>query len=191
VDVSGTTITFLSYTADGFGNVTFPGGQSLPAIRVTRDKIITRIRNNIATRDPKTRHIDFYAQDLTELSFEVDTTYSGGSAPGINYEYHKRNLALGVAKKETGLPTGFQLSQNYPNPFNPTTTITFQLPQRNLVNVKIYDVLGREVASLLNETLDAGRYDVSWNASVNPSGVYYYRMQAGKFSDVKKLLLLK
>ena len=85
----------------------------------------------------------------------------------------------------------FSLEQNYPNPFNPSTVIRFQISKREFVTLKVYDILGREVATLVNAEKPAGNYNVEFNAQNLTSGVYVYRLQAGKFSDVKKLLLLK
>jgi len=88
-------------------------------------------------------------------------------------------------------PQHFSLEQNYPNPFNPSTTISYQFPTQSHVTLKVYDVLGHEVATLLNEEKPAGAYTVRWDANGVASGVYFYRMSAGSFVDVKKLVLLK
>jgi len=85
----------------------------------------------------------------------------------------------------------FFLSQNYPNPFNPTTTIEYSFPERSNVSLKIFDVLGREVTTLVNEEKPAGNYNVELNASSLPSGVYFYRLEAGSFIEVKKFILMK
>ena len=89
------------------------------------------------------------------------------------------------------LPKVFALQQNYPNPFNPTTTIQFALPTESQVVLKIYNLLGREVATLVNEELQPGKYKVDFEANGLPSGVYFYRIQAGGFSKTRKLTLLK
>ncbi len=85
----------------------------------------------------------------------------------------------------------FALSQNYPNPFNPSTVISYQISGNNQTTLKVYDLLGREVATLVNEKKVDGNYSVQWDASSFPSGIYFYRLQAGSFSGIKKLLLLK
>jgi hypothetical protein len=85
----------------------------------------------------------------------------------------------------------FGLAQNYPNPFNPSTTISFTIPLRSRVTLKIFDVIGREVATLVSDELTAGNYQRQWNASGFPSGVYFYRLQAGTYTDTKRLILLK
>jgi len=89
------------------------------------------------------------------------------------------------------IPTEFSLSQNYPNPFNPSTTIQFSLVEDSRVSLKIYDILGREVADLINENLSSGQHAISFNGSNLPSGNYFLSLVAGKFSEVKKMTLLK
>jgi len=93
----------------------------------------------------------------------------------------------------TGLriPTSISLLQNYPNPFNPATVISYQLPVNSYVTLKVYDVLGREVAGLVNEKQDAGHFSVQWDATKMPSGVYFYTLQAGEYRATKRMLLVK
>jgi hypothetical protein len=88
-------------------------------------------------------------------------------------------------------PKEYSLSHNYPNPFNPTTTISFQLPALSRISLKVYDLLGREIAMLVNEQRPIGNYSVKWDASNLPSGVYFYQLRAGAFTETKKLVLLK
>jgi len=85
----------------------------------------------------------------------------------------------------------FVLNQNYPNPFNPSTKISYSLREGGLVTLKVYDILGKEVASLLNENKPAGNYEIEFNASKLTSGVYIYSIKAGKFKQSKKMLLMK
>ena len=86
---------------------------------------------------------------------------------------------------------GYRLHENYPNPFNPSTRIAYELPVNGWVQLKVYNTLGQEVATLVNGEKSAGRYEVVWDARNLPSGIYFYRLQANGFSEVKKLLLLK
>jgi hypothetical protein len=104
--------------------------------------------------------------------------------------YRVFGLAVDVAK-EPQLPKQCVLEQNYPNPFNPSTGIRFEISESRLVTLKVYDLLGRELATLVNERKPAGRYSVNWNATGLSSGVYFYRMRAGDFVETKKLLLLR
>jgi len=89
------------------------------------------------------------------------------------------------------VPEKFELSQNYPNPFNPSTKIKYQIATSNPVSLKIYDVLGNEVASLINEVQPAGNYEVTFDARSLSSGTYFYKLQAGSFVKTKKMVLLK
>ena len=102
-----------------------------------------------------------------------------------------RHITTEVAQGGSELPTQYALMQNYPNPFNPSTTIEYSLPERASVEIKVLDVLGREVMTLLNEENPAGAYTVRWNADGVASGVYFYRLQAGGFLQTRKLLLLR
>jgi len=89
------------------------------------------------------------------------------------------------------MPAAFNLYQNYPNPFNPSTHIRFSVQGSALTSLKVYDILGREVATLVNEVKQPGRYEVTWNATGYASGVYFYRLKAGSFVQTKRMLLLR
>jgi flagellar hook assembly protein FlgD len=91
----------------------------------------------------------------------------------------------------TGSPAVFSLSQNYPNPFNPATAISYSIQSRGVVILKVYDVLGREVKTLMNERQNAGIHTVNLDGRDLPSGVYFYRIVAGGYTSVRKMLLLK
>jgi hypothetical protein len=100
--------------------------------------------------------------------------------------------ATGIALQNTQtIPSSFELHQNYPNPFNPITMISFHLPIAGRVSLKVYDMLGQEIAALVDEAKSAGNYSVRWDAQRAASGVYFYQLQAGAYSVTKKLLLLK
>jgi hypothetical protein len=94
-------------------------------------------------------------------------------------------------QNEEQLPKKFELYQNYPNPFNPVTDIKYDVPKESFVKMTIYDLLGREVDVIMNETKKAGRYTVKWNPENLPSGVYIYNMTAGDFEKTMKMVLLK
>jgi hypothetical protein len=102
-----------------------------------------------------------------------------------------RGVSTDVRQTLDVIPDEFSLEQNYPNPFNPTTEIGFGIADLGLVSLKVYDILGREVATLVNEVKQPGEYTVQWDASRQASGVYLYRLQASSFVKTKKLLLLR
>lgn len=109
----------------------------------------------------------------------------------IQQSRNKYSIITDVKEKPETLPIEFVLYQNYPNPFNPTTIISYQISEISKVQLKVFDLLGREVAMLVNEFQQPGIYNVKFNAGSFPSGVYFYRISAGNFSDVKKLLLVR
>jgi len=100
-------------------------------------------------------------------------------------------FVTGLISNNSGIPDEYKLEQNYPNPFNPTTVISYQIPQQGFVTLKIFDVLGKEVATLVNEEKPAGVYEVSFNAVDLASGVYIYRMKVNDFIQSKKMVLLR
>jgi outer membrane protein assembly factor BamB len=97
----------------------------------------------------------------------------------------------GVGSGDVQPPQEFSLSQNYPNPFNPTTTIKYQIPAASYVSMKIFDILGREAASLVNEVKSAGTYAVQWDAAAMPSGIYIYTIRSGNYHETKRMILLR
>ncbi|RPI19420.1 MAG: T9SS C-terminal target domain-containing protein [Ignavibacteriae bacterium] len=120
------------------------------------------------------------------------TGVSGGNnGPSGDFCTIKYSQIIGIQPVSSEIPTKFSLSQNYPNPFNPTTNIEFSIPQNSLVVLKIFDVIGREIKTLVNEYLSPGTYKVEFDALSYPSGVYYYRIISENYSETKKLILLK
>lgn len=100
-------------------------------------------------------------------------------------------LNVGISNIGTEIPAKYSLYQNYPNPFNPTTNIKFDIPSSSFTALKIYDINGREVAELINQNLQAGRYEYSFNAATLSSGIYYFKLVSGEFNQIKKMILLK
>jgi hypothetical protein len=98
---------------------------------------------------------------------------------------------VGINNISSEVPNEWKLYQNYPNPFNPETKITFDVLKGEGVSVKIYDALGREMETLLNENLSPGKYSVTFNGAKYSSGIYFYRINSNSFSDIKKMLLIK
>jgi len=112
--------------------------------------------------------------------------------PGTDISvFINQTIRSSVNEIPEGLPTAFSLMQNYPNPFNPLTNLEFRIPHAAHVSLRVYDVLSREVATLVNEEMNPGSYNVTWNATESASGVYLYRLTAGNFNETKRMLLLK
>jgi plastocyanin len=132
------------------------------------------------------------------------------TAPGVHH-YHctpHQSIMVGTitatavnsVDDETNSPEKFQLSQNYPNPFNPVTKIKYEIPlgfatspfsKGGFVTLKVYDILGNEVATLVNEVKSAGEYEVEFNENNLPSGIYFYQLKAGGFTETRKMVLMK
>ena len=108
--------------------------------------------------------------------------------PGLSYYF---SCPTGIGPLTGEIPTVYSLTQNYPNPFNPSTKISYGLPKSGNVKLVLYDLLGREVRTLVNEFKKAGIYDIEFNASELSSGVYFYKIESGDFADVKKMVLMK
>ncbi|TDI83541.1 MAG: T9SS type A sorting domain-containing protein, partial [Caldithrix sp.] len=151
------------------------------------DGTYTKITNELVPADSEGKYL------FTDQDIQV----------GIRYYYKLEDVNLNGVRTEHGpisvevtAPESFELSQNYPNPFNPETKIRYQLPNSGKVMVIIFDILGREVKSLVNEKLEAGFHEITWNGRNNSgrrvsSGVYYYQIRSGEFKETKKMILMK
>ncbi|MBE2216874.1 MAG: T9SS type A sorting domain-containing protein [Ignavibacteria bacterium] len=143
---------------------------------------------------------NYMANRLAPGSYEVIADCMGHNGQTANCVITNSNISnfnfvlqsvIAVDPPGTEIPAAFTLGQNYPNPFNPVTTITYSLPRTAFVKLTVYDVLGRQVESLVNEQKFAGTYDARWNAERYSSGIYFYSVEAGDFREVKKMVLLK
>ena len=125
-------------------------------------------------------------------TLNIKTTGTGGMPPvhlrSFNIRVHN---PIGITPIGTNVPTKFDLLQNYPNPFNPVTNIKFDIAKTGLVKLSVYDVTGREVAELINGEIQAGSYNYDFNASNLASGIYFYKLEAGNFNSIKKMILVK
>jgi Carboxypeptidase regulatory-like domain/Secretion system C-terminal sorting domain len=133
------------------------------------------------------------SEDLGYDSPQTSTTsldYSGHYSSSASFTMSPTTITS-VNKAKTNTVQSFQLEQNYPNPFNPTTTISYQIPSENFVTLKIYNVIGQEVATLVNSQQSAGTYYVKFNGTNLASGIYLYQLRAGEYVNTKKLILLK
>jgi len=183
---------------DAYGPMTMPGGQVYDALRVRIDEIT--INNFFPPPFNYDRHIsyDFITKVGAFVNVPSDTT-----KPNVGVIANTASIAWAgpfVADVKIGetVPGDYELSQNYPNPFNPTTIIKFEVPELSFVSLKVYDVLGNEIETLINEEIPAGSYEIEYDASALTNGVYFYRLQAvptgrqaGSFTETKKMVLMK
>ncbi len=159
-------------------------------------EVQTRSDKGQVSRETEWRALGFVkgngtTSDAKSYSF-VDRTATGKAQYRLKQiDFDGQFEILPTVEVDAGLPRTFELGQNYPNPFNPTTAISYQLPVASEVSLKVYDLLGREVATLVNQRQEAGRYQALFNAASLSSGVYFYRLQAGAFLETKKMMLVK
>ena len=123
--------------------------------------------------------------------YNINPGYVGLLGAGRINAYKSVMPLTSVNPNGSTVPTVFKLEQNYPNPFNPNTKINFSLPKSGFAKIVVYDSKGSEVETLVNENKQAGNYTVNFNASVLSSGIYFYKISSGGFSDVKKMMLIK
>ena len=133
-------------------------------------------------------HLNNFGVNINRFRMLSDTL---GYAIGRRVYKYSRQSTSGVASDDTNVPSEYRLEQNYPNPFNPGTTIQFSLPRSGYVTLEIYNTLGQVMVTLVDGDLPAGVHKVQWNGSGTSSGIYFYRLRAGTFTETKKLLLLK
>lgn len=140
----------------------------------------------ISDADPSNDNLAYLVVRLVNAGDPVPDGWVDPTTPDVNYL-----ASSGVGGDNGIIPDGYSLGQNYPNPFNPVTTISFSLPNASVARLDIYNIRGQRVATLVNELLDAGDHVITWDASNLASGVYLYRLEAGVFSEVRKMTLLK
>jgi hypothetical protein len=138
---------------------------------------------------PKDKQHSYWFYSFT-LNDSAGNNYSFGDA-WYNLTLKYRQIITGVETKDDEIVVSYFLSQNYPNPFNPSTKIKYNIPNRSNVILRIYDILGKEIETLVNEEKSAGLYEINWNASKLSSGVYFYQIKAGEYISTKKMILLK
>jgi len=130
--------------------------------------------------------------DSFVLYVHNDYVFAGSKSDSSNKIFRRPiNEVIGIELITTEIPDGFSLAQNYPNPFNPSTKIKFDISYSSFVKLVVYDMLGREVSSLVDEQLKAGTYEYEFNASELNSGVYFYKISTDNFSEIKKMILIK
>lgn len=127
---------------------------------------------------------------LPSLKKAKNTIYMSIANPSY-VELPMISYAVGINNISTTVPAGYSLSQNYPNPFNPVTKIKFQIKETKEMKLSVYDITGKEVATLVNQKLAPGTYEYTWDAGKYSSGIYFYRLQTDNFSETKKMILVK
>lgn len=133
-----------------------------------------------------------YADSTVQLAFQFIDNSSCIQAPGWYIDdIEIVGMPTAVGETAPAVPSYYSLSQNYPNPFNPSTHIKYALPVESFVSIKVFNVLGREVATLVNERHNRGNYEAEFDGDKLPSGIYFYLLQAGSFVETKKLLLIR
>ncbi|HSL88171.1 MAG TPA: T9SS type A sorting domain-containing protein, partial [Ignavibacteriaceae bacterium] len=173
----------LSTVVDAYGTMTLPGGSSFEALRVRESTTVLG-------------ETDVYYLFVSKSGAQVSLFASDPNPPlsgTIALEGYSYNGPFTVTSVEhfAVTPDEYYLAQNYPNPFNPSTVISWQSPNGSWQTLKVYDLMGREVATLVDEFKSAGNYEVNFDASKLSSGTYFYTLQAGNFSQTKKLILIK
>ena len=134
--------------------------------------------------------LDIESLDVTDEELLIRLDFANYLLNGSS-NLNKGTELVNNKTNDDGIRTEYALFDNYPNPFNPTTTIKYSLPEAGLVSLKVYDILGKEVATLVNENKTAGSYSVEFDASKLSSGIYFYKLSSGQFTSVKKLILMK
>ena len=172
----------INIVVDAYGTMTLPGGATVEALRIRE-----------STTENGTTSVDYSFVAKNGANVTAYATSSNPPSSGIidisDYDW---NLPFTADVEQlSGLPSDFSISQNYPNPFNPTTKIEYSIPQESFVQLKVYDVLGNEVATVVNQEQNAGTYRADFNAEKLASGFYIAKLQAGNSTKSIKMTLLR
>ena len=203
---------FSKYVRPGFVRIDalgpFVRGYQLVDISAYRDTVTGEVIIIALNNDTGNKSVEFAIKGMNSAVFtpirstvnetlehledvNVDGSLFSDILPGQSITtYVSSGISVGN-ETVTNLPSSIQLEQNYPNPFNPNTKISYQLPVSSVVSLKVYDLLGREVATLVDGRMSAGNHHVTFDASGLASGVYLYRISAGNFVQTKRMLLVK
>lgn len=162
------------------------------------DTVITR---NVTFADSRTTYtrFDFNYPNIANTAYQASfhaVIRTAGALPTIGTNFHLdnltfNNLPIGINTISQEVPESYALKQNYPNPFNPTTNIEFSNPEKEFVKLSIFNMLGKEVETLVNDVISAGTYRFDWNAANQPGGTYFYRLTSGNYHSVRKMILIK
>jgi hypothetical protein len=186
-----------SYSNSGTFNIKLTVTDNLGATGTATGQIIIGGSNqNLVTANPSSGIIAPGGSQTITLTLDAQNLVVGSYTGQVSISTNGGNITIPIdylvnVEKISSTPDNYRLTQNYPNPFNPTTTIEFSLPQNSKVLLKVYDVLGKEVISLVNEEKSAGSYKVNFDAGNLSSGLYFYKLETENFNEVKKMLLVK
>jgi len=172
----------INIVVDAWGTMTMPGGGSFEALRIRETSVASGVT---------TVHYSFLAKNGTNVTVEAEDANPPTSGV-INATWYDWNLSSASDVEQiSGLPQNFNLTQNYPNPFNPSTNINYSIPEESFVQLKVFDILGNEVTTLVNEEQSAGTYRADFSGANLSSGMYIAKLQAGNYTKSIKMTLLK
>jgi hypothetical protein len=175
----------VSYTIDAYGALKIPGGSTQEALRIRKvDRFSTTTSSGVRVG------YMILAKNGASVQFTVaDTSAVAGTASVSSIQW--TNATPTAVRQVNEAPAMFSLAQNYPNPFNPSTMIRFALPERQAVTLRVYNLLGEEVATIVNGTLAAGEHVAEFSAKGLATGMYLYKLQAGSMTQTKRMLLVR
>ncbi|MCB0728560.1 MAG: T9SS type A sorting domain-containing protein, partial [Ignavibacteriae bacterium] len=181
-DTSSLILTLFNY---GTGNL------NINAVNSSSPQFtVENFPSTIAQNELGYARIKFRPDQINQTFNSTLTILSNDTTIFVNLTGRSNNT-VGVSTFTSEIPFTYSLQQNYPNPFNPSTNLKFGISDMGFVTLKVYNALGNEIITLVNENLSPGFYDINWNASGYPSGVYYYTLKSGNFTETKKMFLLK
>jgi hypothetical protein len=189
VFVSVPAVKLYSDTAIFSATVTPPptGSITLTLLNKTSNTV-----QNILTSYPDSLRLRIKTSDgVPDGSYTVRVLGNGPNGTPVHERFVTVNVGFVGIVNNSEIPKEFSLSQNYPNPFNPSTKIVYNIPKQSHVRLVVYDILGKEITTLVNELTNAGSYEIDWDASPMPSGVYFYKIEAGNYTAIKKMILIK
>jgi hypothetical protein len=194
VTISGTTFTsvtnhVIDYTVDAFGSLTLPGGGVHQALRLKSDRHTTS--GGFTYRSISYQFLAKDGATVSVVPSDTNQPQTGTiSVSSISWSAPGGTTAVEEIP-DVGVPARFALEQNYPNPFNPSTTIEFSVAENAFVSLKVYNLVGQELSTLVSQQFAPGTYSARWDALAYPSGVYLYRLQTGAFTETRRLVLLR
>ena len=181
----------IVYTVDAYGLLTVPGAGAQDALRIRKVDTYAKSTKGVWAADAVRVGYMILAKNGASVQFTaVDPNAPTSGTIGVTSVQWTSATPTSVQAVST-VPGEFNLSQNYPNPFNPSTTIRFTLPSSQQVTLKVYNLLGAEVATLVNQTVEAGESSVRFDGAGLPSGMYLYKLQAGAMTQTRRMMLVK